>query len=75
MLPFRNWTVNFLSKVKLNWSYGTYTGPQRPLLFPMWPASQKELPIPGLDNYLGGIKCIFACVCERARELQSVSEI
>ncbi len=26
--------------------YGTYTGPHRPFLFPMWPASQKELLIP-----------------------------
>jgi len=30
--------------------YGTYTGPHRPFLFPMWPAIQKELPTPALHH-------------------------
>jgi len=30
--------------------YCTYAGPHLPILFPMWPISQKELPTPGLGG-------------------------
>ncbi len=30
----------------------TDTGPSRPNVLPMWPARQKELPTPALDNDL-----------------------
>ncbi len=30
--------------------YCTYTGPHLPILFPMWPESQKELLTPGLEE-------------------------
>jgi len=30
--------------------YCTYTGPHLLILFPMWPTSQKELHLPGLDS-------------------------
>jgi len=30
--------------------YDTDTDPHRPILFPVWPTSQKELPTPVLDT-------------------------
>jgi hypothetical protein len=30
--------------------YCTYTGPHLPILLPMWPASQKELPTPAIGE-------------------------
>ncbi len=38
------------SKVKSSRFISYFTGPHRPILFPMWPASQKELPTPALDT-------------------------
>ena len=53
---------HFLSKAKLDRSYGTYTGPHRPNLFIMWPASQKELPTSALGGG-GSIKCHMNIFC------------
>ncbi len=37
--------------------YCTYTGPHLPILFPMWPASQKELPTPAVERFTDLDKC------------------
>ena len=53
MLSLRKWTAkkaHFPPKVKLNRSLWFFTGPHRPNLFPMWPASQKELPTSALET-------------------------
>jgi len=51
MFLLRKWTAKspfFSQKSYQIGSYRTYTGPRLPILFPMWPASQKELPTPEL---------------------------
>ncbi len=52
MLLLRKWTAKspFFQKSCQIGPYRTYTVPHLPILFPMWPANQKELPTPALDS-------------------------
>jgi len=55
--------ANFPSKVKSNRSINHFTGSHRPILFLMWPASQKDLPTPELKPLLWGhyVHGIYEC--------------
>jgi len=50
-LPFRKFTAKSpfsLKKLSHIGPYDTVTGPHWPILFPVWPASHKEVPTPEL---------------------------